>query len=67
MGFVLLLLGLGLITWAEAVNKFFEPMVRLQPERGQPVIDRGSYATVRHPGYMADIVVAFGTACRWAH
>ncbi len=62
LGFVLFLIGFGVITWAEAVNKFFEPMVRFQAERGQRVIDRGPYATVRHPGYMAGIVVAFGTA-----
>jgi protein-S-isoprenylcysteine O-methyltransferase Ste14 len=59
---VLFLLGFGVTTWAEALNKFFEPIVRLQAERGQRVIDRGPYATVRHPGYLAGIVVAFGTA-----
>jgi hypothetical protein len=62
LSFVLFLLGFGLITWAEAVNKFFEPMVRLEAERGQRVIDRGPYATLRHPGYMAGFVVAFVTA-----
>ncbi len=53
VGLLLLLFGLGLITWAEAVNKFFEPMVRIQTERGQRVIDSGPYAVVRHPGYLA--------------
>ena len=61
-GLLLFLLGLGLITWAEAVNKFFEPMVRIQLERGQRVIDRGPYSVVRHPGYLAGVLVAFGTA-----
>ncbi len=62
VGLLLLLFGLGLITWAEAVNKFFEPMVRIQTERGQRVIDSGPYAVVRHPGYLASAFVSFGTA-----
>jgi protein-S-isoprenylcysteine O-methyltransferase Ste14 len=62
LGYVLLLLGFGLFTWAEAVNKFFEQTVRIQSERGQRVIDSGPYAIVRHPGYMAAVLIAFGTA-----
>ena len=42
----------GSLTWAEAVNKFFEPTVRIQTDRGQKVIDTGPYAIVRHPGYV---------------
>jgi protein-S-isoprenylcysteine O-methyltransferase Ste14 len=33
------------------VNKFFEPTVRIQTDRGHRVIDTGPYAIVRHPGY----------------
>jgi protein-S-isoprenylcysteine O-methyltransferase Ste14 len=61
-GFVLFLFGFGLITWGEAVNKFFEPTVRIQSERGQRVIDLGPYAIVRHPGYLGGALVAYGTA-----
>jgi protein-S-isoprenylcysteine O-methyltransferase Ste14 len=39
------------LTWAEAVNKFFEPFVRIQTDRGHHVIDTGPYAIIRHPGY----------------
>ena len=35
----------------KAVNKFFEPLVRIQTDRGHKVIDTGPYAIVRHPGY----------------
>jgi protein-S-isoprenylcysteine O-methyltransferase Ste14 len=62
LGYVLLILGYGLFTWAEAVNKFFEQTVRIQSERGQHVIDTGPYAIVRHPGYLAAALIAFGTA-----
>ena len=37
-----------LATW---VNKFFEPTVRIQTDRGHKVIDTGPYAIIRHPGY----------------
>ena len=40
----------------KAVNKFFEPSVRIQTDRGHHVIDTGPYAIIRHPGY------AFGFA-----
>lgn len=51
-----------LVTWAEGVNRFFEPGVRIQTDRGHHVIDTGPYAVVRHPGYLAAIFLAIGTA-----
>ena len=62
IGYVLFLAGMGLVTWAEAVNKFFEVTVRIQAERGQRVIDTGPYAVVRHPGYVAGILLCVATA-----
>jgi protein-S-isoprenylcysteine O-methyltransferase Ste14 len=62
IGYVLFLLGMGIITWAEAVNKFFEVTVRIQTERGHKVIDTGPYAVVRHPGYNAGILLCVGIA-----
>jgi len=62
IGYALLLVGLGIITWAEAVNKFFEPTVRIQTERGHRVIDTGPYALVRHPGYGAGCLISVGAA-----
>ncbi len=38
-------------TWAQAVNKFAERSVRIQPE--QKVVDVGPYSVVRHPFYFA--------------
>ena len=51
LGYVLLLTGMAGLTWAQAVNKFFEPSVRIQTDRGHRVIDTGPYAFIRHPGY----------------
>jgi protein-S-isoprenylcysteine O-methyltransferase Ste14 len=62
LGYVLFLAGMGILTWAEAVNKFFEVTVRIQTDRGQKVIDTGPYALVRHPGYVAGTLFCVGTA-----
>jgi protein-S-isoprenylcysteine O-methyltransferase Ste14 len=62
IGYILLLAGLAGLTWAEAVNKFFEPTVRIQTDRGHTVIDTGPYAFVRHPGYVAAVPLVLGLA-----
>jgi protein-S-isoprenylcysteine O-methyltransferase Ste14 len=62
VGYVLFLAGMGILTWAEAVNKFFEVTVRIQTERGQKVIDTGPYAIVRHPGYVGGVLFSLGIA-----
>lgn len=61
-GYVLLVAGVALFTWAQAVNRFFEPGVRIQTERGHQVIDAGPYAVVRHPGYVAAFLMFAGMA-----
>jgi protein-S-isoprenylcysteine O-methyltransferase Ste14 len=43
--------------WAMAVNRFFSSVVRIQSDRGQYVVASGPYAYVRHPGYLAGIVI----------
>ncbi len=62
IGYVLFLAGMGILTWAEAVNKFFEVTVRIQTDRGHKVIDTGPYAIVRHPGYVGGILFFVGIA-----
>jgi protein-S-isoprenylcysteine O-methyltransferase Ste14 len=61
-GYLLFLAGYALMAWAEAVNKFFEPTVRIQTDRGHKVIDTGPYAIVRHPGYLSAFFVLPGMA-----
>jgi len=62
LGYVLLLIGFGLTAWAQTVNKFFEPGVRIQTDRGHKVIDAGPYSIVRHPGYVGAIPMFAGVA-----
>jgi protein-S-isoprenylcysteine O-methyltransferase Ste14 len=62
LGYVLFLAGVGVVTRAQAVNKFFEKTVRIQAERGHTVIDTGPYALVRHPGYVAGVLLSVGSA-----
>ncbi len=56
----MLLAGFAGLTWAEAVNKFFEPSVRIQTDRGHRVIDTGPYAIIRHPGYAFSFALFLG-------
>ena len=51
LGYVLLTIGMVGLVWAEAVNKFAEPGVRIQTDRGHTVVDSGPYRFVRHPMY----------------
>jgi protein-S-isoprenylcysteine O-methyltransferase Ste14 len=60
IGYALLLAGIAVTTWAQAVNPFFEPGVRIQRERAQRVIASGPYRIVRHPGYVAAIAMFIG-------
>jgi protein-S-isoprenylcysteine O-methyltransferase Ste14 len=44
-----------------AVNHFLASYARLQPDRGQSVVQSGPYRVVRHPMYTAIIAFVFGT------
>jgi protein-S-isoprenylcysteine O-methyltransferase Ste14 len=62
LGYCLLAVGFALSTWVYAVNKFAEPSVRIQMDRGQTVVDAGPYAIVRHPLYAATPFLFVGMA-----
>jgi protein-S-isoprenylcysteine O-methyltransferase Ste14 len=55
--FVVYLLGNGLAGWAMASNPYHSSESRLQAERGQTVVDRGPYQIVRHPSYLAAVLL----------
>jgi protein-S-isoprenylcysteine O-methyltransferase Ste14 len=62
LGYVLLTGGLAASTAALAVNKFAEPTVRIQADRGHAVVDSGPYALVRHPLYVGAVLMFTGVA-----
>lgn len=62
IGYVLLTAGYLGLTWAQTVNRHFEPTVRIQTDRDHKVIDTGPYAVIRHPGYATAILLGFGMA-----
>jgi protein-S-isoprenylcysteine O-methyltransferase Ste14 len=49
--------GYAFCFWAMRVNRFFSSIVRIQNDRGQVVITTGPYVFIRHPGYLAGIVI----------
>jgi protein-S-isoprenylcysteine O-methyltransferase Ste14 len=60
VGYLVMIVGyLGSI-WVYATNKFAEPSVRIQTERGQTVVTRGPYKIVRHPLYMWSFFFVLG-------
>ena len=62
VGYALFATGFMLTVWAQAVNRFFEPGVRIQTERGHHVVVTGPYAFVRHPGYIGAFLLCAGMA-----
>jgi len=61
-GYAFLTLGMIAATWVMGANKFAEPGVRIQTERGHHVVETGPYAYVRHPMYLAMFFVLPGYA-----
>jgi len=61
IGAILVPLGLLFVWRVFRENSFAAPVIRIQAERGQHVIDTGPYAIVRHPMYLGSIVYLLGT------
>jgi protein-S-isoprenylcysteine O-methyltransferase Ste14 len=62
VGYALFTFGYAMSIWVYAVNKFAEPSVRIQSDRGHQVVDTGPYAIVRHPLYTASTILFVGMA-----
>jgi protein-S-isoprenylcysteine O-methyltransferase Ste14 len=62
LGYLLFVLAYAGSIWPVAVNRHFEPGVRIQTDRGQTVVDTGPYAIVRHPGYISGSLLAWAMA-----
>jgi protein-S-isoprenylcysteine O-methyltransferase Ste14 len=59
-GAALTVAGYVVGTWAMAVNRHFEPTVRIQTDRDHRVVTAGPYRCVRHPGYVGALLGAVG-------
>jgi protein-S-isoprenylcysteine O-methyltransferase Ste14 len=57
MAYTIYLFGNGLASWAVSTNPFFSSESRLQVERNQIVTRVGPYRLVRHPAYLATILL----------
>ena len=62
LGLALYVAGWWIITLAMKVNPFAVPVVRLQEDRHQRVIESGVYAVVRHPMYAGFVPMVVGPA-----
>jgi len=59
-GVILFIFSSFLGSWAIIVNKHFEATIRVQKDRHHKVCKSGPYKHIRHPGYSAWIIGAFG-------
>jgi protein-S-isoprenylcysteine O-methyltransferase Ste14 len=62
LGLALYVAGWWIMTLAMKVNPFAVPVVKLQEDRHQRVIDTGVYGVVRHPMYAGFAPMAVGPA-----
>jgi protein-S-isoprenylcysteine O-methyltransferase Ste14 len=60
LGAAILVAGYAGVAWVFGANSFAAPVVRIQAEREQHVIDTGPYALVRHPMYAFAIPIFLG-------
>lgn len=61
-GFVLLIIGAVLVSWAMLTNAYFSTGIRVQEDRGHTVVTEGPYRYIRHPGYLAMGIVGLSQA-----
>jgi protein-S-isoprenylcysteine O-methyltransferase Ste14 len=57
VAYVIYIFGNGLATWAVSANPYFSSESRLQADRNQKVTRVGPYRFVRHPAYLATILL----------
>jgi protein-S-isoprenylcysteine O-methyltransferase Ste14 len=60
-GAALILLGFIAVLRTFRENTFAAPVIKIQEERGQKVIDTGPYALIRHPMYAGAFLYVLGT------
>jgi len=60
-GLAIFALALALMIWAMRVNRFFSTIIRLQEDRGHELVTGGPYRWVRHPGYIAGLLLCLSS------
>jgi protein-S-isoprenylcysteine O-methyltransferase Ste14 len=60
LGWIPLLAAFAIIWHVMSVNSYLSSYARLQPERGQTVVQQGLYARIRHPMYLGVILAYLG-------
>ncbi|MES2031221.1 MAG: isoprenylcysteine carboxylmethyltransferase family protein [Pseudomonadota bacterium] len=61
-GAALAFTGIAISFWVLRENSFAAPVIKLQRDRGQHVVDTGPYHFVRHPMYSGAILFFLGTS-----
>lgn len=61
LSLIIVAAGFGLVTWVLSSNPFASSAVRIQQERGHSVISSGPYRLVRHPMYLAVVLVCLAS------
>ncbi|MFX1295176.1 MAG: methyltransferase family protein [Promethearchaeota archaeon] len=57
ISYIVVLISYTLLLWSMHVNNFFSSIVRIQVDRGHKVCQNGPYGVIRHPGYVAGILM----------
>jgi len=60
LAWVGLVLAALLVLWTMTVNTYLSRQARIQDDRGQEVVTRGPYRTIRHPMYLGILVLFCG-------
>ena len=66
LGYALLAAGIGVTAWAQAVNRFFEPGVRIQTDRGQGSSTSAPTPSCVTPATSPLACFSWASPCRWA-
>lgn len=61
VGLVMLGASMGMSCWALSTNRCFSSDARIQRERGHHVVTTGPYQYLRHPGYLAAILMSLSS------
>jgi protein-S-isoprenylcysteine O-methyltransferase Ste14 len=61
VGLAVFALAIALFIWAMRINRFFSSVIRLQEDRGHALVTDGPYRWVRHPGYIAGLLICLAS------